>query len=74
MRKFVASAIVLAILTSPAFAQNDEPLVTIEKEKQRQAEALDKQYKRTMERTRKDSDKTRNDPWASMRSPNDGKR
>src|SRR5262249_18553936 len=51
MRKLVASTVVLAILTSPAFAQKEEPLVTIERDKQQQAEALDKQYKKLMERS-----------------------
>ena len=76
MRKAVASVIVLAILTLPAFAQKkeDEPLEILEKEKQKQAEALDKQYKRMMERNRKDGDTPRTDPWATMRTPNDGKR
>jgi hypothetical protein len=60
----------------PAFAQKkeDEPLQIIEREKQKQAEALDKQYKQMMDRNRKDSETPRADPWATMRAPNDGKR
>jgi hypothetical protein len=77
MRKLFASAIVLAILTSPAFAQQkkeDEPLVILERDKQRQAEALDKQYKRMMDRSRKDTETPKTDPWSNMRAPNDSKR
>ena len=77
MRKLFASAIVLAILTSPAFAQQkkeDEPLVILERDKLRQAEALDKQYKRMMDRSRKDTETPKTDPWSNMRAPNDSKR
>ena len=77
MRKLFASAIVLAILTSPASAQQkkeDEPLAILERDKQRQAEALDKQYKRMMDRSRKDTETPKTDPWSNMRAPNDGKR
>ena len=46
------------------------------REKKQQAEQLDQQYKRAMERSRKDADtaSVRTDPWANMRAPNDGKR
>ncbi len=76
MRKFVVSTVVLGFLTSPALAQkqDDDPLVIIEREKKQQAEALDKQYKRTIDQTRKEADAPRNDPWANMRGSNDGKR
>jgi len=76
MRKFVVSAILLGILSGPAFAQKkeNEPLEILEREKKKQAEALDQQYKRTMDRTRKEGDPTRTDPWANMRGSNDGKR
>jgi len=76
MGKLLASAVILAILSSPAFAQKkeDEPLAIIEKDKQRQVEAVDRQYKRMMERSRKDTDMPKTDPWSNMRTPNDGKR
>jgi hypothetical protein len=76
MRKLVVSAIALGFLISPAFAQkrDDDPLVIIEREKKQQAEAVDKQYKRTLDQTRKEVDAPRNDPWAHMRGSNDGKR
>jgi hypothetical protein len=46
-----------------------------ERDKQQQAQALDKQYKRTLDQTRKEGGApVRSDPWANMRGPNDGKR
>ena len=77
MRKLVAGAVALAILSGPAFAQKreDDPLEILDRDKKQQAEALDKQYKRTLDRTRKTSDTTpRTDPWANMRGQNDSKR
>jgi hypothetical protein len=82
MKKILFGAIALVILAAPAFAQkmmgnkDSEPLVILEREKQQQAEQLDQQYKRQMERSRKEGDTAaaRTDPWANMRSPNDGKR
>jgi hypothetical protein len=78
MRKLVVSTVMLGLLGGPAFAQqsrSDDPIMIQEREKQQRAEALDKQYKRTLDQTRKESDTpTRNDPWANMRGSNDGKR
>jgi hypothetical protein len=78
VRKIAASAIVLGLLGGPVFAQAsrpDDPIMIQEKDKQQQAEALDKQYKRTLDRTRKESEApVRSDPWANMRGANDGKR
>ncbi|HET7910631.1 MAG TPA: hypothetical protein VFL49_01245 [Pseudolabrys sp.] len=77
MKKLIFGAVTLAVLTAPAFAQkkDDEPLAILEREKKQQAEQVDQQYKRTMERTRRDSEAAaRSDPWANMRAPNDGKR
>jgi len=78
MRKLLFSAVALSILTTPSLAQkkDDEPLVILDREKKQQAEQVDRQYKRTLEQTRKDGDAaaTANDPWANMRTPTDGKR
>jgi hypothetical protein len=76
MRKLVVSAIALGFLTSPAFAQarDDDPIKIQEREKKQEAEKLDKQYKRTIDQTRKEVDAPRNDPWANMRGASDGKR
>lgn len=78
MKKIVASAIVLGLLGGPVFAQksrDDDPIMVQERDKQQQAQALDKQYKRTLDHTRKEgSAPVRSDPWANMRGSNDGKR
>ena len=78
MRKILLSAVALAILSGPAFAQqsrDDDPIMIQERDKEQQAKSLDKQYKRTLDQTRKESDaRARTDPWANMRGQNDGKR
>ena len=78
MKKLLFGAVALAVLAEPAFAQqkDDEPLAILEREKKQQAEQLDQQYKRAMERSRKDGDTAsrRTDPWATMRGPTEGKR
>ena len=78
MKRLLFSAAALAILAAPAFAQqkDNEPLQILEREKKQQAEQVDQQYKRAMERSRKGEDAAaaRTDPWSNMRTPNDGKR
>ncbi len=78
MKKLVFGAVALVVLAAPAFAQtkDSEPLEILEREKKQQAEQVDQQYKRTMDRSRKDADTAaaRTDPWANMRAPNDRKR
>src|SRR2546422_1036464 len=57
MRTILSSAVALVILSGPAFAQksrDDDPIMIEERNKQQQAEALDKQYKRTLDHTRKE--------------------
>jgi hypothetical protein len=77
MRKLLFAAVALSILSTPSLAQKkdeNEPLVILEREKKQQADQVDRQYKRTLEQTRKDAAATANDPWANMRTPTDGKR
>jgi hypothetical protein len=78
MKKLLFGAIALVVLAAPAFAQkkDSEPLEILERDKKQQAEQVDQQYKRTMERSRKEGEtaSTRSDPWSNMRAPNDGKR
>lgn len=61
MKKLVATAFMLGIVTAPAFAQGkeSEPLEILDRDKKLQAEALDKQYKRMMERNRKEGETQR---------------
>jgi hypothetical protein len=71
MKKLLSAAVALSVFAAPAFAQKgqkgDEPLQILEGEKQMETERLDKQYKRTMEDTRK-TEATRVDPWSNMRA------
>jgi hypothetical protein len=76
MKKLAVTAFMLGILTVPAFAQgkDSEPLEIQDRDKKQQAEALDKQYKKMMDRNRKDGEtQQRSDPWSNMRTPNEGK-
>lgn len=82
MKKLLLSAVALAILAAPAYAQkgggkDNEPLMLLDREKKEQAERADQEYQRMINRTRRDGETAaRNDPWANMRAPasNDGKR
>ena len=54
--------------------KDSEPLEIQDRDKKQQAEALDKQYKKMMDRNRKDGEtQQRSDPWSNMRTPNEGK-
>lgn len=76
MKKLVLGAVALTILTAPAFAQkrDDDPITILEREKKQQAEQLDQQYKRMLDRSRKENETARSDPWANMRAPKEDKR
>jgi Ni/Co efflux regulator RcnB len=76
MKKLVLGALALTMLTAPAVAQtkDSDPIMILEREKKQQAEQLDQQYKRTLDRTRKENEAARNDPWANMRAPKEDKR
>ena len=78
MRKLLFATVALSILTTPSLAQKkeDDPMAILEREKKAQADQVDRQYKRTLEQTRKDGNaaNSANDPWANMRTPTDGKR
>ena len=76
MRRTTTALVLLAILTTPVYAQagrqqRQETPEDIRKKKD--AEALDQEYKSTLKRTNKE-DAVRIDPWANMRAPSDGKR
>ena len=75
MKKLAVIAFMLGTLTAPAFAQSKdmEPLELMDRDKKQQAEALDKQYKKMMDRNRKESENQKSDPWSNMRAPNEGK-
>jgi hypothetical protein len=77
MKRLIAATLVLAftlvltLLTGPVFAQasrDDDPVVMQDKQRSKDAEDVDKQYKRTLDKTRKATEATsRTDPWSNMR-------
>jgi len=75
MKKLAMTAFMLGTLTAPAFAQSKdmEPLELMDRDKKQQADAVDKQYKKLMDRNRKESENQKSDPWSNMRAPNEGK-
>jgi len=75
MKKLAVIAFMLGTLTAPAFAQSKdmEPLELMDRDKKQQADAVDKQYKKMMDRNRKESENQKSDPWSNMRAPNEGK-
>ena len=77
MRRATVSVVLLAMLTTPVFAQGrgqqQRQETPEEILKKKDVEAVDQQYKSTLKRTNKE-ETVRVDPWANMRAPNDGKR
>ena len=76
MRRVTIGVVLLAMLTTPVYAQQGGRQDTPEEtQKKKETEALDQQYKSTLKRMKQDDATTvRNDPWAKMRAPTDGKR
>lgn len=68
MKRLIIATALVAALAAPASAQRKPYSVMSDDEKANYKvnEAVDKQYQRAMERTRKDSE-TQADPWANMR-------
>jgi hypothetical protein len=76
MKRMIAATVVLAALTGNAFAQaskDDDPIIMDQKQKKLDAEEIDKKYKSTLDKTRKDTAATRADPWSNMRGADDSK-
>ena len=79
IRAVIIGAVIAGTLGGPAFAQDKqekEPLVLEAEQKKKEADANDKQYKSTLDRTRKNggaSEVRANDPWQNMRGADDGK-
>ena len=75
MKKIVIAVAALAVLAAPSMAQRrgqaaQQPSPEDVAKKQ-QAEALDKQYKATLQRMNKDGTTARVDPWSNMRDSSD---
>jgi hypothetical protein len=77
MKRLLAATLALAFFTGPVFAQparDDDPVILKDKAKTRDAEDIDRQYKSTLDKTRKTTQETtRTDPWSNMRGGDDSK-
>jgi hypothetical protein len=78
LRAFIVGALMTGFLAGPVCAQEKEnkSLLKVEEEmRQKEGEAVDQQYKATLERTRKNTPEVRatTDPWQSMRGADDSK-
>jgi len=76
MKRLIAATLGLAVLTGPVFAQqsrDDDPVIMQDKNKKRDADAIDRQYKSTLDNTRATIQEPRTDPWQNMRGSADSK-
>ena len=80
-KALILGAALTACLAGAAYAQQkhvptNPALIEEQKAQQRDADAIDKQYKSTLDRTRKSTTTATgaNDPWANMRGPDPAKR
>ena len=79
MKRLIAATLLLAVSTSlagVAFAQHshgNSPIAVEETEKKKDAEAIDKQYKSALDRTKEATSASRLDPWSNMRGTDDSK-
>jgi hypothetical protein len=75
LRALIAGALMAGCIAGPVNAQGGPNPLKIEKDERRKdGEEIDRQYKSTLQRTRKDATETRaTDPWQSMRGTDDSK-
>jgi hypothetical protein len=79
LRALIVGAVLAGCLSGPVYAQSKKggapPASPEEIQRKKDAEAIDKQYKATLERTRKETPtETRAaDPWSYMRGADDAK-
>jgi hypothetical protein len=72
----IVALLLLVAIAGPVFAQearDDEPLIVEQKEKKKEAEAIEKQYKSTLKNTDRPTTPVRSDPWQNMRGADDSK-
>ena len=78
LRALIIGAVLAGCLAGPVYAQQKKspatPQTPVDLQKIRDAEAIDKEYKATLERTRKETvDARTKDPWQNMRGSDDPK-
>jgi hypothetical protein len=79
MRSFIVGVVLAGCLAGTAHAQRQQApektgLQIEEEQRKKDAEVVDKQYKETLERVKKNTNTTENrpaDPWQNMRGPSD---
>ena len=71
VKRLIIATALLTILAAPAMAQRKPYSVMSDDEKAtyKASEEVDKQYRHTLDRTRKDGGEAPVDPWANMRNP-----
>ena len=71
MRRIIIGLALLAVSAGPTFAQQKpySALNAEEKVERATADAVDQQYKTTLDKTSKAEGPVRVDPWSNMRSP-----
>jgi hypothetical protein len=76
LRVLIAGTVMAACLAGPAYAQHrpgpNIPTAPEDVQKRRDAEAVDRQYKATLQRTKKDA-AAPVDPWQNLRGADDSK-
>ncbi len=82
LKTIIACAVLAGCLAGPVFAQgkgapkDETPMQLEEKQKQREADSIDRQYKSTLQKTRNGAGTAAaptDDPWSNMRSGGDTK-
>ena len=76
----IVGAVLAGCLAGPAYAQkapDETPMQADEKQKARDADSIDRQYKSTLQRTRNGGSTAAtppaDDPWSNMRGSSDSK-
>ena len=78
MARYIVAIVMLAVVAGPTLAQERKappanPLAVEDKQKIKDAEAIDKQYKSTLRKTDPAATSVRVDPWQNMRGTDDSK-
>jgi hypothetical protein len=78
MARYIVAIVMLAVVAGPTLAQERKappanPLAVEDKQKIKDAEAIDKQYKSTLGSTDPAATPVRVDPWQNMRGTDDSK-
>lgn len=75
MRRLIIGMALLAAWAGPSYAQQkpDNALNAEERVEKSTADAVDRQYRATIERTRKANGEAKADPWSNMRGADTSK-